>query len=82
MEKPPYNLEYSFALFVGENYQKKVGEVGMKIRVWARTDVVGSMTEDVIEVEDDLTEKEIDEEARAYLCNFVEWGWNEVEQDG
>ena len=32
MEKPPYNSEYSFALFVGENYQKKGGEVGMMDR--------------------------------------------------
>lgn len=53
----------------------------MKIRVWAHTDVVGSMTEDVIEVEDDLTEEQIEEEARDYIFNFVEWGWDKVEQD-
>ena len=29
MEEPTYNLEYSSVLFAGENYQKKVGEVGM-----------------------------------------------------
>lgn len=29
MEEPAYNLEYSSALFVGENYQKRVGEVGV-----------------------------------------------------
>ena len=32
MEEPPYNSGYSSALFVGENYQKKVGEVRMTIR--------------------------------------------------
>ena len=29
MEELPYNSEYSSALFVGENYQKKGGEDGM-----------------------------------------------------
>lgn len=53
----------------------------MKIRVWAHTDIAGSMTEDVIEVEDDLTEEQIDEEARDYIFNFVEWGWDEVKRD-
>ena len=52
----------------------------MKIRVWTHTDIVGSMTEDVIEVEDGLTEEQIDEEAKEYIFNFIEWGWNEIEK--
>ena len=37
MEEPPYNSEYSSALFVGENYQKKVGEMGIKTNTTQRT---------------------------------------------
>ena len=53
----------------------------MKIKVWAKTDVVGSKTEDIIELPEYLTEDEINEEAHDYIFNFVEWGWERVSDE-
>lgn len=53
----------------------------MKIKVWAKTDVVGSKTEDTIELPEHLTEDEINEEAHDYIFNFVEWGWERVSDE-
>lgn len=52
----------------------------MKVHVWIRTDVVGSEVEDTIELDDNLTDEEIEREARDYIFNFIEWGWMKVEE--
>lgn len=52
----------------------------MKIRVWASTDVVGSKTEDVIDLPDEMTEEEIEAEAKDYIFQFVDWGWKKVDE--
>lgn len=52
----------------------------MKVHVWIRTDVVGSEVEDTLELDDNLTDEEIESEARDYIFNFIEWGWMKVEE--
>lgn len=52
----------------------------MKVHVWINTDVVGSEVEDTIELDDNLTDEEIEREARDYIFNFMEWGWMKVEE--
>lgn len=52
----------------------------MKVHVWIRTDVVGSEVEDTLELDDNLTDEEIEREARDYIFNFIEWGWMKVEE--
>lgn len=46
----------------------------MKVHVWIRTDVVGSEVEDTLELDDNLTDEEIEREARDYIFNYIEWG--------
>lgn len=56
-------------------------------KVFVRTDKVGSKVEDVLELDDDTVRNEdgslnteaIDEAAREFLNNLMEWGWHEVE---
>lgn len=52
----------------------------MKVHVWIRTDVVGSEVEDTLELDDNLTDEEIEREARDYIFNYIEWGWMKVEE--
>jgi hypothetical protein len=52
----------------------------VKVHVWIRTDVVGSEVEDTLELDDNLTDEEIESEARDYIFNFIEWGWMKVEE--
>lgn len=52
----------------------------MKVRVWVCTDVVGSKTEDVIELPDEMTEEEIEKEAYDYIMDFIDWGYKKVEE--
>lgn len=55
----------------------------VRIRYYVRTDMVGSMCEDHIEMPrsewEAMSEKEKDEEMKEYAFNHMEWGYNEVE---
>nr|DAK00226.1 MAG TPA: hypothetical protein [Bacteriophage sp.] len=51
-----------------------------KIKLWIETGYVGCDYEDEIEVEDDVTDEKLDEEARIFLFNNIEFGWSEEEQ--
>ncbi len=48
-----------------------------KIKIYASTGKVGSKIEDVIEIEDDTTEEEIEEMAKDWLFNTIDWGYCE-----
>ena len=47
----------------------------MKYKVTANLD----FTEDVLELDDDLTEEEVNEELYEYVMSFFSWGYMEVE---
>lgn len=49
-----------------------------KIRVSVETNRVGSMVTREIEVEDDVTDEEINEEAWEAACDMVYYSWEEV----
>lgn len=55
----------------------------VKIRVWLRTDKVGSKCEEIVEFEGDdwesLSDHERDEECREIAFGMGEWGYEEVE---
>ena len=48
----------------------------MKYKVIAHLD----FTEDVLELDDDLTAKEVEKELYEYVCSFFDWNWREVEE--
>ena len=44
-----------------------------KYRVWLNTGFAGANNEDVIEIDDDATPEEIDEQCRDYAFNDIDW---------
>ena len=52
---------------------------GMKrIRVHVSNGYVGCRRETFIDVEEDLTDRDIDDSAREALFEMIEWGWEPV----
>jgi hypothetical protein len=51
----------------------------MKIKVRVSTHLVRSETYRIIEVPDDATEEDIEEEARDSMFEQIEWNWEKVE---
>lgn len=47
------------------------------ITVYVRTNKINSQCEMQIEVEDDATEDEIEEQAQEVMYSMMEWGWSE-----
>lgn len=47
----------------------------MKVEIIAHLDI----EKDVLEINDDLTEDEIDEYLFEYIMQFLDWNWKEVE---
>lgn len=51
-----------------------------KIKCYVSTGMYGSEVEDIIEVNDDATQKEIENAANEWLFNTIDWGyWEENE---
>ena len=48
----------------------------MKYKVIAHLD----FTEDVLELDDNLTKEEVDEELYEYVMSFFDWNYREVEE--
>lgn len=53
----------------------------IKIKVWLNADGGNDIYEN-IELPDDATEEEIENEARSAIFNHVSWGWYTDEEDG
>ena len=51
-----------------------------KIKLWVETGYVGANYEEIIEVDDDATDEEIDEEARMFLFDNISYGYQEVDE--
>ena len=51
-----------------------------KIKLWVETGYVGANYEEIIEVDDDATDEEIDEEARRFLFDNISYGYQEVDE--
>lgn len=49
----------------------------MKYKITANLD----FTEDVLELDDDLTEEEVEKELYEYVSGFFDWGYRKVEDD-
>lgn len=49
----------------------------MKYRIVAHLD----FTEDVLELDDTLTEEEVEEELYEYVCSFFDWNYRKVEEE-
>lgn len=49
-----------------------------KIKLWVKTGFVGADYEEIIEVDDDATDEEIDEEARMFLFDNISYGWHGI----
>lgn len=49
----------------------------MKYKITANLD----FTEDVLELDDDLTEEEVEKELYEYVSSFFDWGYRKVEED-
>lgn len=50
----------------------------VEIEVWLACDLAHHAMVETIEVEDDATEEQIEEEAREWALQHVEWGWRRV----
>jgi hypothetical protein len=50
------------------------------IEVTVSIGLVGCKRSSTIEVEDDMTDDEIEEEAREAMFNLIEWGWSWVDE--
>lgn len=48
----------------------------MKYKVTAHLDFI----EDVLELDDDLTEEEVEEELNEYVSSFFDWNYKKVEE--
>ncbi|WP_157667241.1 hypothetical protein [Anaerococcus rubeinfantis] len=49
----------------------------MKYKITANLD----FTEDVLELDDDLTEEEVEKELYEYVMSFFDWGYREAEDE-
>lgn len=49
----------------------------MKYKITANLD----FTEDVLELDDELTEEEVEKELYEYVCSFFDWNYRKVESD-
>ena len=49
----------------------------MKYKITANLD----FTEDVLELDDNLTEEELEKELYEYVCNFFDWNYSKVEDN-
>ena len=49
----------------------------MKYKITANLD----FTEDVLELDDDLTEEEVEKEIYEYVSGFFDWNYRKVEDD-
>ena len=49
----------------------------MKYKITAHLD----FTEDVLELDDDLTEEEVEKELYEYVCSFFDWNYRKVEEE-
>lgn len=45
------------------------------IQVYVDTGMQGSRVTDTLEVEDDATEEQIEEDAKEVMFNLINWGW-------
>lgn len=52
-----------------------------KIRVWVDTGFCNATHEEIFEFADDITDEEIEEEARIFLFNCIEFGWEDYEDN-
>lgn len=50
----------------------------MKVEVFAQLDFV---EKDVIELEDDLTDEELEKAVYDYILDFFEWGYKKIENE-
>lgn len=51
-----------------------------KLKLYVSTGKAGSEVEDVIEIEDNTTEEEIEEIAKDWLFNTIDWGYLEDDE--
>lgn len=51
-----------------------------KIKLWVETGCVGADYEEIIDVDDDATDKEVEEEVRMFLFDNISYGWDEVDE--
>lgn len=51
----------------------------MKLKLWINTGYSGCDYEDEIDVSDDYTEEQCEEEAKIFLFNHIEYGWEKTE---
>lgn len=49
-----------------------------RYKVWIHTNKVGSECTDEIEIEDDATEKEVEEAAKDAAFNHLDWGFEKL----
>ena len=49
----------------------------MKYKITADLD----FTEDVLELDDDLTEEEIEKELYEYVSSYLDWNYEKIEED-
>jgi hypothetical protein len=51
----------------------------MKIKIFVHNGLVGCTKTDIIEVDDDLTDEQIDQECQEHvLSNMIEFGWDRI----
>ena len=51
-----------------------------KIKLWIDTGYVGADYEDIIEVDDDITDDELRDYVEDFVCNYISSGWEEIEE--
>lgn len=51
----------------------------MMVEVYVSVGLVGCRRKVVVEVEDDMTDEEIEEAATETLHSMIEWGWRKVD---
>jgi len=52
--------------------------VTIKIKVYLSIGFYDSIREEVLELDDGVTDEEIEEEVRDWKNNYIEWGWKKL----
>jgi hypothetical protein len=50
------------------------------IRVWVKTNKIGSRCEDEFEIDEDASEEEIEEHAKEIMFNMIDWSFHASEK--
>lgn len=52
----------------------------MKVKAYVTMGLVGCKREEILDLDDDLSDEDIDESVKEWMFNVIEWSWKKQEE--